>query len=312
MAIDPITGLETINDVVIPDVGIGDAQGALQGRVEEETDKLADKAADFGDTQPDYVPPDPASVDTIKDPSTYQRPEDMVSYQMGQLLNQDSEYMKANVRRSEEKAQRYGQLGSSMAVGAGTRAAIESALPIAQQDAQTSSKYGLQGQAAENQIGQIEAETEFGAQLMKQRTALEMQQQSLDQAFKLASAGLDAETQLKVADIQGRWSLVTNDANLRLEAALKEKLNIQQIDAETVASVRGASSDLIQNYQISVEELLKDPEFLGLGGTAIQNTLNNMLTTTTSSIQFLADSSGINLDSYLDIFEADAAFTTAL
>ena len=76
-----------------------------------------------------------------------------------------------------------------------------------------------------------------------------------------------------------------------------------------MASVRAASADLVQNYQISVEELLKDPDFLQLGSETIQQTLNNMLATTSASIQFMADSSGINLDDYLDDFEANAAFT---
>jgi hypothetical protein len=324
MAIDPVTGLETIiggssgdgtdviSEVQIPDVGLGEAQTALRGRADEETEKLTTRAEDVNANQPSYTAPDPEKIDTIESADTYERPEDRVAFQMDKLLSQDSAYMQNAVRRAEEQSQKFGALGSSMSVGASQRAAIESALPIAQQDAQTSSKFGMQTQAAENQIGTIEAETELGSALMLQRMALETQQQSLDQAFKVASQGLDSEAQLKIADIQGRWQIVTNDANMRLEAALKEQLNNQQIDAETVASVRGASSDLIQNYQISVEELLKDPDFLQLGGTAIQNTLNNMLATTTASIQFLADSSGINLDAYLDDFENNAAFEADL
>lgn len=302
-------GVDTRTEVEIPDVGLEEAREALKGRVEEEQEKLDLRGEEQLLNQPDYVAPDPDRLDTISDADVYQRPEDMVAFQMEQLLNQDSPYMQIAKQRAEERAQRYGLLGSSMSVGSAHRAAIESALPIAAQDAKTSAQFGLQRQAAENQIGQIEAETELGSALMKQRMAMESQQQQLDQAFKLASQGLDFETQTMVADIQGRWQMVTQDANLRLEAALKEKLTNQQIDAETVASVRGAASDLIQNYQISVEELLKDPDFLQLGGDSIQNTLNNMLATTTASIQFMADSSGVNMDDYLDDFETNAAFT---
>lgn len=332
MAIDPVTGMETQpsalagvqatatggevgvtadenTQVDIPDVGIPEAQEGIKESVEEAQQKLGAGWEDVAGNVPEYTPPDPSAIDTIEGADTYQRPEDMVAWQMEQLLNQDSPYMQIAKQRAEEQAQRYGLLGSSMSVGASHRAAIESSLPIAQQDAQTSSKYGLQQQASENQIGVIEAETELGSELMEQRVALENQQQRMDQSFKLAMQGLDYDSQLAVADIQGRWQMVTNDANLRLEAALKEKLQLQQIDAETVASVRGAASDLIQNYQISVEELLKDPDFLQLGSDTIQSTLNNMLTTTTASIQFMADSSGVNLDAYLDDFETNAEFT---
>ncbi len=37
-----------------------------------------------------------------------------------------------------------------------------------------------------------------------------------------------------------------------------------------------------------------------------------MLVTTTSGIQFLADSAGINYDAYLDDLERNAAFTTSI
>jgi hypothetical protein len=294
---------EPIPEVSIPDVGLGDAQTALRGRVAGEIEKIGARGDWTNATQPGYTAPDPSKTDTIEGAGVYERPEDKVAFQMDQLLNADSAYMQNAVRRAEEQSQKFGALGSSMSVGASQRAAIESALPIAQQDAQTSSKFGMQTQAAENQIGTIEAETELGSSLMMQRMALETQQMSLDQAFKMAAQGLDAESSLMVADIQGRWQMVTNDASMRLDAALKEQLNNQTIDAEAVASVRGAASDLTQNYQISVEELLKDPDFLQLGGVVIKNTLNNMLATTTASIQFLADSSGIQLDGFLDDFE---------
>ncbi len=303
------TGGDVISEVQIPDVGLGEARETIGERTEEEQQKMKDLADEQILSQPEYVAPPEEALDTIEGADIYQRPEDMVSWQMEQLLNQDSPYMQIARQRAEEQAQRFGLLGSSMSVGASHRAAIESALPIAQQDAQTSAKFSLQQQAAENQIGTIEAETELGSALMMQRMALEKQAQVLDQSFKLAAQGLDFESQTILADIQGRWQLVTNDANLRLEAALKEKLNNQQIDAETVASVRAASADLVQNYQISVEELLKDPDFLQLGSATIQQTLNNMLATTTASIQFMADSSGINLDDFLDDFDANAAFT---
>ena len=337
MAIDPVTGLEqdgalagpqvmavgddtlsggstgggtdVTSQVQIPDVGLSGARDTIQERTAEEQQKMKDLANDQIASQPDYVAPEDSALDTIKGADVYQRPEDTVSWQMEQLLNQDSPYMQVAKQRAEEQAQRFGLLGSSMSVGATHRAAIESALPIAQQDAEISAKFGMQQQAAENQIGTIEAETELGSALMKQRMALEKQAQVLDQSFKMAAQGLDFESQTILADIQGRWQLVTNDANLRLEAALKEKLNNQQIDAETVASVRASASDLVQNYQISVEELLKDPDFLQLGSETIKGTLNNMLATTTASIQFMADSSGINMDDFLDDFEANAQFT---
>ena len=336
MAIDPITGLEEMpqsgalagnpvsfetppvnlpeegsgnTEIEIPDVGIGDAKAGVQERFTEEQERMQGETEAAIGNQPEYQAPDEGALDTIEDPSKYRTPEDKVSWQLNQLLSEDSPYMQQAQRRADEQAQRYGALGSSMHAGASFGAAVEQALPVAQQDAESAAKFGLQQQASENEIGRIEAETALGSALMTQRQAGEMQQQSLDNQFKLAAQGLDQESQLTLAELQGRWQWVTQDAGMRLESALKEKLNDQQIDAETVASIRAASSDLVQNYQIAVENLLQDPDFLQLGSETIQSTLNNMLSTTVASIQFMADSSGVNLDDYLDDFEINAKFT---
>ena len=296
MAIDPVTGMEEenpagalqgatatntpigettvpVSEVQMPDLGFEDVQENIRERTDQESSDLQDLADEQTANPPGYVAPADEALDTIEEGASYSRPEDTVAWQMDQLLQEDSPYMQAAERRAEERAQRFGLLGSSHAVGAAHRAAIESALPIAQQDAQTSSRFGLAQQQAENTIGQIEAETELGSALMVQRMALERQAQTLDQTFKLAAQGLDFESQTMLADLQGRWQLTTQDANRRLEAALKEKLNLQTIDAETVASVRASAADLVQNYQISVEELLSDPDFLQLGSETIQSTL---------------------------------------
>ena len=324
MSYDPNTG-EWIDDgigtapaentqVQIPDIGLDTEVAGLQDRVVDEQANIADRTAETNSQASalQYTAPPPESVDLVKDANTFQRPEDMVSNQLTTLLQNDHPYMQAAETRAREKSERYGLLGSSMSIGAAHRAAIESALPIAQQDASTSSKYGLQQQATDNQIALTGAETEYAAELMKHRVQLENMQQSLNNSFEIAAQGLDLEGQAVISDIQGRWQMVTADAQLRLEAALKEKLNIQQIDAEIAASARASASDMIKNYQIATENLLKDPDFLQLGSSAIQNTLNNMLATTTASIQFVADSTGVNLDDYLDDFEINAQFTAEI
>ena len=75
-------------------------------------------------------------------------PEALVSNQMATLLDQESPYIKTNIAKAKEEANKLGLLSSSMAVGAGRRAAIESALPIAQQDAKTYAASILSAQEA--------------------------------------------------------------------------------------------------------------------------------------------------------------------
>ena len=120
------TGGEIISEVQIPDVGLGDAQEEIQERVGEEQQKMKDLEGELSGDLPEYVAPADERLDTIEEADVYQRPEDMVAWQMEQLLNQDSPYMQIARQRAEEQAQRFGLLGSSMSVGAGHRAARSS------------------------------------------------------------------------------------------------------------------------------------------------------------------------------------------
>ena len=68
---------------------------------------------------------------------TVNKSTDTVSGQMNTLLNEDSDYLKYAKRTAMETSNRRGLLNSTIAAGAGVDAAMKSALPIAQQDAQT-------------------------------------------------------------------------------------------------------------------------------------------------------------------------------
>ncbi len=314
---DPVTNPVEVPDptpeVTIPTVEIPSFSGGIIPAIEENTEQaqsaLDDRYNTVASDRPEYNSPSDEALDTISNASEYRSPEDTVAGQMADLLGEDSAYMRAVDVRSDEQAQRFGALGSTMHAGASTRSAIEEMLPIAQQDAETASKYNMQQQAAENQLGVIEGEAQISSELMYTRTALENQQKQLNESFQMAMQGMDLEGQAMMSDMQGQWQMVTNDANLRLDAALQQNLANQAIDADTVKMVKESSASLIQNYQISVENLLKDPDFLQLGSETVKNTLNNMLATTTASIRFLGDSSGVNLDIELDMFADEAAFT---
>jgi hypothetical protein len=288
------------------DLGRGDLTAALKGSAEDKTAALMDATEDVNSNLAPYQQPGESELNTIKGYDEYYDPSMLVSTQLSKLIDPESEYMKAVDIRSREESNKYGGLGSAQAIGAGRRNAIEAALPIAQGDADVKTRFGLQEQAAANEVNKLTAETALGSALMVQRMALENQQKSLDNAFQLASLSLDQEGQLALTDLSARWKMVADEANMNLEAALQQKLTQHKIDAEMVASVKKSAGDMIQSYQISVEELLKDPDFLQLGGSAISKTINNMLKTTVAGIQFMADSSGINLDDYLDDFEKNA------
>lgn len=78
---------------------------------------------------------------TMQGATTYQPTENaLVSSQLTKLLKQDNPYTALARSKAAQYANSRGLLNSSMAAGAGERAAIESALPVAQGDAQA---YGV-------------------------------------------------------------------------------------------------------------------------------------------------------------------------
>lgn len=76
--------------------------------------------------------------------------EQMVSGQMTDLLNKKSPFMQLAETKANQESNSRGILNSSMAVGAAHNAAIQSALPIAQQDADTQFKSSLTNMDAIN------------------------------------------------------------------------------------------------------------------------------------------------------------------
>jgi hypothetical protein len=76
----------------------------------------------------------------------------MVEDNLAGLLDRDSDYMKVNTTKALQASNNRGLSNSSMAVGAGQLAAIESALPIATQDAAATNQAGQWNSNALNQV----------------------------------------------------------------------------------------------------------------------------------------------------------------
>ncbi len=153
---------------------------------------------------PPTLPPAPLSatfkapeITTITQPGIagYQAPtvyapekEATVEGRLSGLLESGSPYLERARTSAKMEAQKRGLLNSSIAAGAGEKAAIEAALPIAQQDASaylTAGMAGYQGKiaAAQSALGyeqqkglvgvQATATSELQAQAMKETAALE-------------------------------------------------------------------------------------------------------------------------------------------
>lgn len=231
--------------------------------------------------------------------ASYIPEEGTVQYQLSQLLNQDSPYMQAVETSSREQANALGLSSSSMAVGAGDYAAIQAGLPIAQQDATTYSNAALSQQNADNLAYTTGMEGQISAGLQQQKYDLLNQATQLQSAFDLVASGLDTQSAAQLQDSGNRWAFAIEDSMNRLDAQLSSQLTTQQLDATTAENVRLSAASLIENNQISIENMLKDPDMLELDTAVLQSNINNMINMTTASVQFLYDSASLNVDGYI-------------
>lgn len=174
------------------------------------------------------------------------RPQDTVAGQMEGLLSKDNDYMKRAETRANHQMNSRGLLNSSMAVGASQAAAIDAALPIAQQDASTYFQQGRDNQNYTNQAAQWNAGTKTQVSLANADSANRfkladqgyqhnrgLQEQQFGFQTKLSDQQFGHQTQLADQQYQHNRGLASLDGDIRArlmdqEARIKtqlEKLN---------------------------------------------------------------------------------------
>lgn len=285
----------TIDTTYTPVVNIPDV-GSVEGIKDPYEDASSSILNTDTNVTAEYTAPtlgeEPDRANYVDDKSTVQS-------QLSDLLSSDSKYMKAVQQGAREEASSLGLLSSSMAVGAGEYSAIKAGLPIAQQDAETYSKAQQLQQSAANTAYTTGVEGEVSGELQKQKYGLLNQSQALQASFDLMAQGADAEAQAMLQQSSNEWDFAIQDSMKRLEYQLNNQLRTNEFDYTAAENVRTQAASLIENNQISIENMLKDPDMLELGTETLQMNINNMINMTTASIQFLYDSAKLNVDGYI-------------
>ncbi len=175
---------------------------------------------------------------------------ELVKNQLTDLTNSNSKYIKnARLGAREQSADR-GMLMSSVAAGAGERAAIDAALPIAQQDAQAFGTASRDNQQAVNTdrladqsmygnlVGQevgIRANLDEAERGRSHQTSERQQQQQWQtgeresgQVFQGQQAQLDRDAAAQRDAAQMRWQAMENDLQRTFQGTENEKAQLQQ------------------------------------------------------------------------------------
>lgn len=221
-----------------------------------------------------------------------------VQGQLKSLLSQDNPYITQARQEGERTAAKRGMLNSSMAAGASEASAIKAALPIAQQDATTYATAQSKQQDVVNAQQKTTSEAIISSELAKQNADIKQTQQNIQNQFTAQMQNASDQTKVWLQDFQQQHQDFVDNLNREQQSLLQN----QQISAEKATSIRTQASNIMQNYQVSVENLMSDPDFLNLGSAALQNTIKQLQTLASNSINFIGASSGVDLSGFVDTF----------
>ena len=242
------------------------------------------------------------STISFKDPSSYiDTAKSTVSGQLNTLLSSDSPYIKLNEQKATEQAGSRGLLNSTIAASAGRNAAIASALPIAQQDAESYNKFALQKQTAENNMQTIQAEGIISGEITEQKAAIDRKNQDIQNSFSAVLKGADEQSKTWLGDLQNTYNVNLQNLDIQYKKYMQET----ELTADQAKNVATQASSIMQNYQVSVENMLQDPDFLNLGAEAVNNAINQMQNLAANAILFVGASQGIDLTSFVDAYLTD-------
>lgn len=242
----------------------------------------------------------------IEKGTSYLDPEGTVQDQLNKLLESDSKYMEVAERRAKEQAASMGLLGSSMAVGAAHRAAIEQALPIAQQDAKTYAEFMLNEQKTKNEMSRMKMESDLSAYAREHMYNIDTEKMKFGKQMDLIAqqAGNmgNAELEMSLTKAKLQWDAETKAHLAEIDAELTMKMNQQEIDAREREYASKTSSQIMAAAYGTINDLMGNADFMA--GYAddpegLTTVFNNFINLAKDQVRFIGASAGLS-EEYMD------------
>lgn len=225
--------------------------------------------------------------------------------QMNSLLSDNSTYMQEARRTGEEEQARKGLLSSSAAIGASQRAAIKSALPIAQQDAQTYAAAQGREQDQANRQTQVQTEAIVSGGLSQQNASIRQSQQNAQNHFTALMEGTKGQQNVWLQDMNNQHTAHVQELDRQHQLLLQR----EDISAKEAAALDDKVAVVMRDYNINVENMLTDPDFLSLDAEAVQNGLDQMRNISATSIEMLGQMAEVDLSGFVADYVASNTTT---
>lgn len=211
--------------------------------------------------------------------------EDSVENRVAKLSSEESPIIQLAQTRARQDASRSGRLNTSMTGGEVIKAGIETALPIASQDAGTAAQYKLSNQAAGNRA------SEFGAGAVNTaKTQIESGNQALEQ---IGTSGTESRlTDTNQGLISGRLQGEANTQQLeRIAAAggvesslqserstlLREEMNSAFGYDEMLQQLKGEQAEVLTLIETRSNQLMQASESAALTFSTFAQSIGEIL-----------------------------------
>lgn len=256
-------------------------------------------------------------VEPYQPDSTYQAPDawrpdenDLVQGRMDGLLNSGSQYMQSAKESGLRTAQSRGLLNSSLAAGQSQAAAIEAALPIAQQDSQSLVDAGMTGyegkiqgelarQGYDQSLGTISAQEGASSRLSAQENdaASDLSYQNYLQGSELTKLEGDISSQLKDQEHNQAMALDwQQQEGYNYRTLVEADLQSQIAAAELASKEKAAFAD---SMQVFGEKFQNDLSGINADTKMNSNTKTNAIASAQeaylSNLQYLSSIYGVDI-----------------
>lgn len=229
-------------------------------------------------------------------------PESLVQNQVQAITSTGSQLTEAAQARAQQQASRRGLLNSTMAAEAGQKAVLESALPIAQQDAGTFASANAANAQFANAASQFGAAAQNTATLANQQAALSQRLAEIQSSTSMSIADKQLASQKLIADNENKTRIqlqqMNNDTQKTIQTLgddSKMKLSQLESDNRQLLQTNISAANAYAQYAQALSQISTNKD---MNQQAKQAALDNQLEALRATLRAIGQVSGLDLSKY--------------
>lgn len=216
-----------------------------------------------------------------------------VAGQLKGIIDAGSPLMTTAATRAKQAANAAGLMNSSMAVQAGEQAVIQTALPIAQQDASTYFNAATTNAAAENAANQFNSAAEMDVGKANTAAGLQAQQFNAQQQNAITSQKIDLQAKAE----QFNASQSNDMTKLNLDMTNKQELAAIEANYKNLMQANASSSEIYKQAVKNITDIMTNSS---LGQTAKDTAVQNQIAMLRKGLEISGAVASLDLGQYLD------------